>query len=189
MRFSSFCSTAVYLCSASVNLCSISMEDSIGVNLGLEFEPKFTLGLRPDFEQKFTLGFGLEFEQKVTLGLGLEIVRTFILWWFSPRDGGFQALSPNLFVPWIKSIQQWEAQKLAMLLLWWIDWSYTLLSLLYERSPLSLENPNWISFFPGRLFPHHAHISLPKIFQPLLSLLPLIYPALSGLAIMKGPFP
>jgi len=31
---------------------------------------------------------------------------------------GFQALSPNLFVPWIKSIQQYEAQKLAMLLLW-----------------------------------------------------------------------
>ena len=51
------------------------MEDSTGENLGLEFEPKFNLCLRPDFEQKFTLGLGLEFEQKVTLGLGLEIVR------------------------------------------------------------------------------------------------------------------
>ena len=46
-----------------------------------------------------------------------------------------------------------------MLLLWWIDWSYTLLSLLYEWSPFSQENPNWISFFLGRLFPHHARKS------------------------------
>ena len=37
MRFSNLFSTAVYLCSIFMNLCSTSMEDSNGVNLGLEF--------------------------------------------------------------------------------------------------------------------------------------------------------
>ena len=74
MTLSSLFSIVVYLCSIYVNLCSNSMEDSTGAKLGLEFEPKFTLGLGPDFEQKFTLRLGLEFEQKVALGLELEIV-------------------------------------------------------------------------------------------------------------------
>ena len=78
MTLSSLFSIVVYLCSIYVNLCSNSMEDSTGAKLGLEFEPKFTLGLGPDFEQKFTLRLGLEFEQKVELGLELEIVRTVI---------------------------------------------------------------------------------------------------------------
>ena len=78
MTLSSLFSIVVYLCSIYVNLCSNSMEDSTGAKLGLEFEPKFTLGLGPDFEQKFTLRLGLEFEQKVALGLELEIVRTVI---------------------------------------------------------------------------------------------------------------
>ena len=74
MTLSSLFSIVVYLCSIYVNLCSNSMEDSTGAKLGLEFEPKFTLGLGPDFKQKFTLRLGLEFEQKVALGLELEIV-------------------------------------------------------------------------------------------------------------------
>ena len=78
MRFSSLFSIAVYLFSIYVNLCSNSMEDSTGAKLGLEFEPKLTLGLEPKLEQKFTLSLGLEFEQKVALGLELEIVQTFI---------------------------------------------------------------------------------------------------------------